>query len=362
MDSNIAAPAFVSLVIAGGASIDPVLFGDLMDDWLRYGTPAAVNAAVWLPGPAAAYSAVVDAARHWSVLDDGPGYGVVVSAEPDATTDRKARAAARAMKADQDAITYTVKAEELGVSVAATLITLLVEDNAATPPRVPFVILAWGPQEEAPDEFTAELRSEAEKAGIPVLEIVANGLQEMGPMVPAEVIVEPEQLTLPEPSQGSPDEAQATVAPSASGAVWGLSETLQRCLSWFSFQEAAENARNGADAGDSFPGSMIVQSLRHHCYDASEKDMFEAAMGPVSKPAAPAAPDPTPEPPATRKGKSREPLDKVAVFLSPAGAQKIKEGFQPGIGEIKKAKGRPMSGWVRDHVDPELIPASLLAA
>src|SRR5690606_11176728 len=43
----------------------------------------------------------------------------------------------------------------------------------------PYVILAWGPEEDAPDQFTEKLLVTAYDAGFPILEIASEGLDEL---------------------------------------------------------------------------------------------------------------------------------------------------------------------------------------
>ncbi|MEU4534298.1 hypothetical protein AB0G15_05440 [Streptosporangium sp. NPDC023825] len=357
----IAAPDTVSLVVAGGAPITSELFTDLMDDWTRFDTDKPVDVALYLPAAEGTYSPVVDSARYWSTLEGGPGYGIVTVG---GRADRRATGHIRAMiDAPGTERTCLVTAEETGASVAETLIMMLIEDNKEQQ-RTPYLILAWGAEKDAPDDFTWELRAQADQAGIPVLEISATGLQEMPPMepdVPEEAggeITEDGHIQLPLPE---PDEAQAETPPppAVSEEVWDLAETLLRSAMYWEHREAAFMAVN------EFPGDpqmKLTRSLRHH-YEAVSKGSEPVAETPRVEVTV-VDPEPAPEPekavPAKR-GRSRTPADKIAVFVSAKGVEDLAAGFQPQPGDIKLAAGRPRAGWVRQQLDRDQVPGSLLA-
>ncbi|TKK84680.1 hypothetical protein FDA94_29135 [Herbidospora galbida] len=141
---------------------------DLLEDWLRVNTDNPADAWVYLP---AADDWVTKAVLYTADLlvdlgSEGPGYSVVT----DHTT--QSRKVKQLIAGAKEGIT----SDKAGMT--DNLIALLQEDQE-TYGRTPYVILAFGADDEAPDDNTEDLLLAAQEAGITILELAALGLDEL---------------------------------------------------------------------------------------------------------------------------------------------------------------------------------------
>lgn len=346
--ADFAAPASVSVVIAGGGKITNRHVSDLMDDWLRLDAPDPVDARIWLPGDTDTYSDVVEAAAKWARLKGRPGNSVVVAGElVDASVE------------PYGGESYVVSAAEIHAGVAETLMTVLQEDEREEQ-RTPYVILAWGEQDDAPDAFTEELMTAASEAGIPILEIAAKGLEELGARGDAEEEAVQEATGKDSLSVAEPDEAQATPSPAAEPAqpsAYGLVYTLRQC------ERLVQSEIDRHEALFDEPAEPPLMQALVYWLKRVRNEGPEAVLAAEDSTPRVEVTTITPEPePAARKGRSRAKAGQVSVFLSQDGIKAIETGFMPGITDIKIANGRPRTGWVRRAIDQEFVPASLINA
>jgi hypothetical protein len=340
----------ISVVIAGGGRITPAHLADLMDDWIRFDTPDQADVRVWLPADKSYLSKAVSAAADWAQMDGRPGNSVVVTVEQ----------AYQQIVFPHGEGQFTISAEESGTDVAGTLIMALEEDNRDEQ-RTPYLIVAWGEVFDPPDEFTGRLLTAATTAGIPILEISARGLQPWGgpededtDPTPSrtEKVAEPAEEPTPKDS-GLADEAQAITVAEEPVSPLGLMSTLRRCeilvQSSITRYEALFDApceSSLMDAIGYWQGRIRTEGLDTVLAAATANTSLRVEIM-------------NPPEPAARKGRSRTAEGQVSVFLSKEGVKAVEKGFQPGVGEIVIAKGRPRAGWVRRSVERNLVPASL---
>jgi hypothetical protein len=345
----------LSVVIAGGGKITAAHLADLMDDWIRFGTPDQAEVRVWLPGDKKYLSNAVSAAADWAQMDGRPGNSVVVTVEQ----------AYQQIVFPQGEGQFTISAEESGADVAGTLIMALEEDNRDEQ-RTPYLIVAWGETFDPPDVFTGQLLTAATTAGIPILEISARGLQpwagpedeDNDPTVSnSETVAEPDEKPTPKESFGVADEAQAIAVGEEPAQPFGLMSTLKKCEILAQSSIKRYEALFDAPCESSLLQAILYwqSRLRDEGLDAVVAAATENASLRVTVVTPPAETKPV-----ARKGRSRTADGQVSVFLSKEGVKAVEKGFQPGLDEVVIAKGRPRAGWVRRSVERDLVPASLL--
>lgn len=326
------APAKISIVIAGGAPTTSTNVFDLLVDWLRLDTDNPVDAFIYLPGDERYISKVVKYAADFC-LEAALNYDVIDGA--------KIGPKAKEIKRGAN----SVIGSDAGDDMPGDLIAVLAEDEANG--YVPYLIVAWGADVEAPDDFTMELVAAAFEANIPVLEIAARGLDEI---IPGEGLVD--RAAAVEEGQQATETVQAATERHPAGhldaeidaAAQDEPETLEQVLAWvyafLSHQDRANAAVNMAEPFER-PLTLAVQRQLYKLAEAEWHEMAEIkqqAAGEQTLADIGEAMVEASEEPATR-GRSRARKGEVAVLVDEAGEIVAFAG-----------RGRPSDGLTRKIV------------
>ena len=191
----------IAVIVAGSGEITYDHAVSLLGDWLRLKSNQPVDPLMILPITGGTYNELVRAAADLVV-----GYGltcsiITLSSEDPEKIDKILTPLASCM--------YTVDSpDEIPHALVAAL------NDAKDEGYDPYVILAWGPEEDAPDPFTEKLLVTAYDAGFPILEIASEGLDEL--VLPTEEELEQNlpsgkgarsgEAQETEPKEGQPDD------------------------------------------------------------------------------------------------------------------------------------------------------------
>lgn len=319
------APAHVSIVIAGGAPVTSTNVYDLLADWLRLDTEDPVEVHIYLPGDERYISKVVKFAAEFAEAAE-IGFELVQGSK----IGPKVKELKRAARAEIDSDTED--------DMTGDLIAVL-EGDAEVYLSSPYLIVAYGPDDSAPDDFTAELVQAALEADIPVLEIAARGLDEL---IPDQDIEEGQQAaeTVEAAVQRHPAGELEKEIEAAAEEEPEEEETLEQVLSWvFAHLTHTDHANAAASMASprERPLTLAVQRQLHKLNEAEWQEMAELKQQPVTE---------ADDKPA--RGRSRAGKGEIAVLVNEAGEIVGKAG-----------RGRPAEGLTRKIVSEDEFHAAM---
>lgn len=309
------APAHVSIVIAGGAPVTSTNVYDLLADWLRLDTEDPVQSHIYLPGDERYISKVVKFAAEFAEAAE-LGFELVQGSK----IGPKAKELKRAARAEIDSDTED--------DVAGDLIAVL-EGDAEVYQSSPYLIIAWGPDAEAPDDFTTELVGLALEKDIPVLEIAARGLDELVPGEDAEEgqqAAETVQAASERHPAGEVDDTDSDYDEEP------FTSSLEQVLAWVYAHLSHTDRANAA-------GNMS-EPFERPLTKAVKEELYKLAQG-QGEPERPSAEEPAAEEKAAKpaRGRSRAGKGEIAVLVNEAGEIVAYAG-----------RGRPAEGLTRKIV------------
>nr|PZN17744.1 MAG: hypothetical protein DIU80_23960 [Chloroflexota bacterium] len=383
---NFACGERVSVVVAGSAVVSGANIAALLENWLRLRSDNPVKEArFYLPCTSETLTSAVRetamAIVDWEI--SSAYYNVVVDGTARKPADRR-------IERNAVAIIDTLPNE-----LAHALIGELLGDADDTgdgdlPAFTPYVILAWGPQDDAPDDLAGELLDLGEANDITVLEIAARGLDTISsqPLDEAENSAEQkvdENPDVTEPEAGEPNEALREDARRNTDLITrpkdtppDEAQTVQELVTRLRIADSGvepmplkeylahvitllagmDRVRAALAIGPVEEAPLLTESRRQLLRALREDDSLPKSVAeldegiPPKKSADPVQANVEPsEATSAMHGRSRTPAGKVSVFRDHTGK----------IVALAK-RGPTPSGRTRDSVPREEVPPELLSA